>query len=127
MEEKISLCGDNCLVCPRYLAQSAEECARAAELWYRIGWRDRIVSDEEIRCTGCSAEKQCAYQLIGCTQRHGVERCGRCAEYPCATIREMLKRSAEYREKCRQVCTDAEYEMLEKAFFEKERNLEKSN
>lgn len=35
MEEKIILCGDNCIECPRYNAHSDEELWNVAELWYR--------------------------------------------------------------------------------------------
>lgn len=49
MEEKITLCGDNCIECPRYNAHSEEELRKVAELWHRVGWRDCIVSNEEIR------------------------------------------------------------------------------
>lgn len=34
--EKITLCGDNCLECPRYLADTDEKRKRAAELWHRV-------------------------------------------------------------------------------------------
>ena len=61
---KITLCGDNCLECPRYLAKTEEELNNVAELWYRVGWRDTIVSHNEIRCTGCSSHKDCTYQLV---------------------------------------------------------------
>ena len=44
MQEKITLCGDNCLSCPRYMAQKDEELEHVAELWYRIGWRDKMLS-----------------------------------------------------------------------------------
>lgn len=54
MEEKITLCGDNCIACPRYNAHSKEELEQVAKLWYRVGWRDRIVSADEIACGGCS-------------------------------------------------------------------------
>lgn len=37
----------------------------------------------------------------------------------------MLARSAEYRRKCREVCSEQEYIALEKAFFDKENNLMK--
>ncbi len=72
MEEKITLCGDNCMECPRYNAHSAEELEAVAELWYRVGWRNHVVSKEEISCTGCSSHKQCTYQLVECTKEHNV-------------------------------------------------------
>lgn len=79
--EKITLCGDNCLECPRYLAKTEEELAGVAKLWYRVGWRDRIVSNEEIICSGCSSHKQCTYQLVECTKDNGDEKVGSNMEY----------------------------------------------
>ena len=32
-------------------------------------------------------------------------------------ISSMLERSKEYQKRCKEVCSDAEYDMLEKAFF----------
>ena len=87
MKEKITLCGDNCLECPRYSAHIDEELKAVAELWYKAGWRDRVVSNEEIVCSGCSLHKQCT--------------------------------------KCKEVCSEQEYIILKKTFFEKENNLKK--
>lgn len=50
MEEKITLCGDNCIWCPRYNAHSEAELRKVAELWHRVGWRDTVVSNDEIAC-----------------------------------------------------------------------------
>lgn len=125
VKEKITLCGDNCIECPRYIAHSEEELQNVAELWHRVGWRDCIVSNEEIRCEGCSSHKQCTYHLVECTKEHNVDKCNQCAEFPCGKISSMLERSKEYQKRCKDVCTDAEYDMLEKAFFNKENNLRK--
>lgn len=105
MNEKITLCGDNCLECPRYNAHSDEELKEVARLWHKVGWRDRIVSNEEIACTGCSSHKQCTYQLVECTKEHNVDKCNQCMEFPCKKIQDMLERSAQYQEKCREVCS----------------------
>lgn len=123
MEEKISLCGDNCSVCPRYIAQSEEALNALAELWHRIGWRDRILSGEEMRCAGCSADKRCGYGLIECTQKHHVRKCCKCPQFPCEKIRDVLNRSNEYRARCEKLCTAEEYAALEQAFFHKETYL----
>ena len=125
MEDKITLCGDNCIYCPRYNARTDDELKRVAELWYKVGWRDSVVSNEEIKCTGCSSHKQCTYQLVDCTQEQGVAKCNQCKEFPCEKISDMLKRSEAYQNKCREVCTTEEYADLEKAFFDKENNLRK--
>jgi hypothetical protein len=49
MENMITLCGDDCSKCPRFLAQTDEELKAVAELWFRVGWRNTIVSFYEIR------------------------------------------------------------------------------
>lgn len=123
--DKITLCGDNCIYCPRYLAKTEEELSKAAELWYRVGWRNHIVSGEEIQCGGCSSHKQCTYGLVACIKRHGVDKCNQCREFPCEKIEEMIGRSVGYEEKCRQVCSKEEYQLLDKAFFHKEENLKR--
>lgn len=117
MHEKITLCGDNCIECPRYNAHSDEELKRVAELWYRVGWRNSIVSNKEISCSGCSSHKQCTYNLVECIKEHNVEKCSQCSEFPCLKISDMLKRSEEYQKKCMEVCTAQEYNSLAKAFL----------
>lgn len=123
--EKITLCGDNCLECPRYLAKTNNDLKNIAALWYKIGWRDTIVSNDEIRCAGCSSHKKCTYKLIECINEKGVEKCNLCCDFPCQKIKDMLKRSNEYKNKCKEICTKEEYQMLEKSFFNKEENLKK--
>ncbi len=125
MEEIITLCGDNCLYCPRYLAKSEKELEDTAKLWYKVGWRDHIVSNEEIACGGCSSHKQCTYKLVDCIKNNKVEKCNQCKEYPCDKIISMLDRSKQYRIRCMEICTDEEYQILLKAFFEKAENLKK--
>ena len=125
MDEKITLCGDDCAKCPRYTARTEPELRAAAELWYKVGWRDRVLSDPEIACSGCSPVKPCTYQLVECTQEHRVSKCRHCVEFPCGKIQNMLKRSEAYETKCREVCSKQEYDILESAFFNKERNLKK--
>lgn len=121
----ITLCGDDCAKCPRYLARTDAQLQQTAQLWYRVGWRDRIVTNDEIRCGGCASHKTCTYGIVDCVAAHGVEKCSACEAFPCETIDRMLARSAEAQARCRAVCTDAEYEMLDAAFFHKEENLKK--
>lgn len=125
MEEKITLCGDNCLQCPRYIAHTEMELRAAAELWHKIGWRDTVVSNEEIRCEGCFPGKSCTYHLSECAASHGVEKCRKCDQFPCGTVSAMLERSRAYQKECEEVCSAQEYAQLEKAFFRKEHNLKK--
>ena len=93
MEDKITLCGDNCKYCPRYLINTEEEAKQVAELWYRVGWRDHIVTPDEIRCGGCSSHKQCTYGLVTCIKEHKVEKCNQCSDFPCDKLHSMIQRS----------------------------------
>lgn len=128
IEEKIiAACGNDCAACPRYTAypyeKTDEELHHTAELWMRIGYRDHIVTNEEISCTGCKPENWCRYRVIKCCVDRGIKTCGECAEYPCDNIKECFAVTKTFEPMCRQVCTDDEYKRLEKAFFEKEKNL----
>lgn len=125
MKEMITLCGDDCTDCPRYNAHSDEELRKAAELWYRVGWRDHVVSNDEIACSGCSSHKECTYHLVECIKEHNVSKCSLCGEFPCGKINDMLERTAKYQNICREVCSAEEYRVLEKAFFRKNINLRK--
>lgn len=123
-EPVYSVCGDDCAVCPRYVARSEEELRETAEFWYRAGWRDRVVTDGEIRCTGCGSRPTCSFMLLPCVREHGVEKCSACGEYPCGKIRQTLVSSAAKMKQCRAACeTEAEFAMLVRAFYEKEKNI----
>ena len=123
----IAACGNDCVACPRYTAhpyeKTDEELHHTAELWMRIGYRDHVVTNEEIACYGCKPENWCRYRVIKCCEDHGIKTCGECSEYPCDNIRECFAVTKSFEPMCRQVCTDDEYKRMEKAFFEKEKNL----
>lgn len=56
MDKIISACGNDCSACPRYIAapyeKTEEELRHTAELWLKIGYRDKLVSNGEISCNG---------------------------------------------------------------------------
>ena len=126
-EKIIAACGNDCAACPRYTAhpyeKTDEELHHTAELWMRIGYRDHVVTNEEIACYGCKPENWCRYRVIKCCEDRGIKSCGECSEYPCENIRECFAVTKSFEPMCRQVCTDDEYKRMEKAFFEKEKNL----
>ena len=121
--EKITLCGDNCLECPRYLADTDEKRKRAAEL----------SAQSRMERTCCFKSRDFLFRLFfpqtvylpagGMYERTWGEKCNQCRQFPCAKITDMLKRSKQYEETCRNVCTPDEYRMLRAAFFDKEKNL----
>ena len=76
LDRIIAACGNDCSACPRYVAhpyeKTEEELQHTAELWMKIGYRDHIVTNEEISCTGCKPENWCRYHVIGCCRDKGI-------------------------------------------------------
>lgn len=123
-EPVYSVCGDDCAVCPRYLARTEEELRQTAEFWMKAGWRDRVVSNAEIRCGGCGSRGVCSFMILPCLREHQAGACKECPEYACGRIADMLIRSAKKEEQCRAACeSEDEFAMLRRAFYEKETNL----
>ena len=127
MEIIIAACGNDCSACPRYTAhpyeKTEEQLRHTAELWMKIGYRDHLVSNEEIACSGCKPENWCRYGVAKCCEEKGISNCSECYEYPCDNMKECFEVTKSFEPMCRKVCTDEEYEMLKRAFFEKEMNL----
>ena len=90
----------------------------------KIGYRDRIVSIEDISCVGCRPENWCRYGVVKCCEDKGFKNCSECNEYPCDNMKGCFAVTKSFEPKCREVCTDAEYGQMKKAFFEKEENLQ---
>jgi hypothetical protein len=129
---KIGVCGDNCNVCPRYLAtQSGDvEHLKKLQLWHKVGYRDKIVPPEEIICHGCSStwcDGAYLRDLRECISEKGVENCGRCENYPCEKVLKVFEQTESFAKACKEKCSKEEYECLQKAFFSKKENLDKSN
>ena len=120
----LAACGNDCAACPRHLPKRSEELRHTAELWRKIGYRDHIVSTEEISCTGCKPENWCRYDVIQCAAEKQVPDCGKCGEYPCEKIRACFEVTESFRAACRAVCDPQEWNTMEKAFFEKKKNLD---
>ena len=121
-----SVCGDDCSVCPRFLAKSEEELKQTAEFWHKVGWRESIVSNEEIKCSGCGSNKNCSFNLLYCTKEHGVKKCSDCPQFKCEKLKNTYKQSFEKMQQCQKVCkSKEEFEMLVRAFYQKEQNMKK--
>lgn len=125
--ERIAACGNDCLACPRYTAypyeKTEDELLRTAELWMQIGYRDHVVSIDEIACFGCRPENSCRYGVKRCCEDRRIASCAECGEYPCGMIRKCFLLTESFRTACRKECTEEEYDLLSRAFFEKENNL----
>ena len=125
----IAACGNDCASCPRYnvapFEKTEEELHQTAVLWQKIGYRDHVVTNEEISCSGCKPENWCRYKIVACVSSRGISNCGECNEYPCDNFRSCLEVTSSFEPACRKVCTDSEFAILSKAFFHKEENLRK--
>ena len=123
----IAACGNDCSACPRYVKhpyeKTEEDLLHTAELWAKIGYRDHVVSIEEISCTGCRPENWCRFQVAGCCRERSVPNCSRCSNYPCEKLRECFTITKSFEPACKAACTAQEFEQLKRAFFEKEKNL----
>lgn len=103
--------------------KTAEELHRTAELWYKIGYRNHVVTNEEIACTGCKEENWCRYRLVKCVNEKHIAHCGQCENYPCDVMKACFTVTGSFISTCKKVCTPEDFETLRKAFFEKEKNL----
>ena len=128
MSEKIiAACGNDCAACPRYtkppFGKSAGELHKTAVLWHKIGYRNSVVSNEEIACTGCTVDNWCRYNIVKCVSEKQIDNCGQCENYPCEKITDCFKVTKSFIPACQAACSDEEFAMMKRAFFEKEENL----
>ena len=126
MAQIISVCGDVCSECPRYLAtldDSREKLVNVALLWHRLGFRDRVVDVEEIKCTGCNKKTDCGYGLTTCEHLGNKANCGECELFPCPKFDLVFQKSDMGDEICKLHCSHYEYSVLKRAFFNKKEIL----
>ncbi|MBN1782709.1 DUF3795 domain-containing protein [bacterium] len=122
------LCGDQCTHCPRYIATQTGCPAgleKVHELWVRLGLLDDEAPVMQIKCRGCNHESGCVYpELCDCVREKEVRNCGFCASYPCALIENVFEKTSVFRIHASDRCTPEEMEVLEKAFFSKQKYFE---
>jgi len=128
---ELGFCGDDCSACPRYIATqsgSRERLKEVAEMWWRAGWRDTIVSPDEMVCGGCASVKWCRYDEIRkCAREKRIGNCGQCYDYPCAKITKVFEQTESYAETCKERVSKEDYECFHKAFFSKRERLHRIN
>ena len=126
--QKIASCGNNCIVCPRYIATQNGDVSKlkeVAELWNRLAWRETVVSPEEIMCYGCSTSNSCRYGIKSCTSEKKIDNCGNCKDYPCDLTITSFEQTQKYSEIIKGNCTETEYQYFKIAFFSKKENLDR--
>jgi hypothetical protein len=122
----VSICGDICSECPRYLAtltNSDEELNRVANQWFRLGFRDHIVGPEEIKCNGCNKQKICSYNLNSCKNLEGIINCGECYFFPCEKFDLVFEKSHQGDESFKARLDASEYAHFKRIFFMKKEIL----
>ena len=128
---KLGICGDNCGLCPRYIATQSgdeEKLKEVAGLWKRLGFREVMVSPEEIACHGCSPDIKCAYpQQRECALAKNLENCGRCDDYPCEMALHAFSFTASSAKSWKHRCSESEYRSLEEAFLRKKEYLDREH
>ncbi len=125
---KLAFCGNDCSECPRYIATQSgdkEQLKEVAVLWRRVGYRDEIVSPEEIACHGCHSSRWCRYKIRECAPERGLDSCGECKDYPCQRILTAVEKTGAFAERIKEECPEEDYERLQKAFFSKKTNLDR--
>ena len=119
----IAICGDNCEYCRRYTTTQRDskiELEKVKNLWVRLGLRDNDFPNQDMACQGCMPENKCAYQeLYTCVKIKGLDNCGLYDDYPCELITKALDKSDQLKKMAIRVCTSAELDSLQKAFFSK--------
>ena len=123
----IGICGDNCELCPRFVATRSgrpEDLLEVKALWVRLGLRDPAFPTERLACSGCTPENECAYpEVRACAHENSAVNCGVCPSYPCGLIAAVFAGAEQLRSRAARVCTPEEFSALEGAFFSKKQNL----
>ena len=125
-EIKISICGDVCSECPRYIATETDdllELRKIAELWFRLGFRARILDPGDLKCSGCSKDKSCSYNINRCEHLGNNSNCGECDHFPCDKLNLVFQKTDSLNEGCKTKCSEREYKELYKAFLMKRQIL----
>ncbi len=97
MDKIIGFCGLICTDCPAYLAtvnNDDELRKKTAAKWSEMYKAE--IKPEGIACNGCTTPGTKFHHCTECEMRlcglgKGVRNCGRCAEYPCKTVKAFLK------------------------------------
>ena len=102
MKKKIGFCGINCAECPAFIAHETND--RTLQEKTAVEWSERYNAElkpKHINCVGCTEISgpqighcsECNIRLCG--QKHKVDNCGSCSDYPCSTINDFYDKIPE--------------------------------
>ena len=125
---QLACCGDDCNYCPRYIGtmnNDVDALKKAAEIWYKIGLRNKILSPDEMKCYGCLSVKNCAYGIKECCKKKEISNCGYCAAMPCEKLKGAIKRVKRFEKISKNLLSEEEYKIFKMAFWMKENHLKR--
>jgi hypothetical protein len=124
----IGYCGDNCELCPRYIAtksKDVEQLKEAAILWAKVGLHDGVFHPKKMVCNGCASFEHCVSNNIReCARDKGISSCGKCTEYPCDQINAIFDKTDFFAKQCKEKCDPIDYQWLHSVFFSKKERLD---
>lgn len=65
----------------------------------------------------CTPDTWCRHEIVTCTASRKIKNCGECGDYPCNKILAAVENTQRHQPDCRKCCTEAEFAIMEKAFF----------
>ena len=122
----IACCGDDCRYCLSYIGTKNNDIdllKKMARILHQIGWRDKELPPEDIKCEGCHSIIKCEYGIKECCEEKGIHHCGMCREYPCSKNEYAFEKNKKDIEICKKVLSPEDLEMFKKAYFSKKENL----
>ncbi len=124
--DKIAYCGDDCRFCLSYIGTIKKDkkiLEKMAKILHCIGWREKELPAEEIKCYGCHSRIWCEYGIKQCCEEKHVDNCGYCQEYPCSKNKIAFDKNEIDIKRCEIILSTEDFEMFKKAFFSKKENL----
>ena len=124
---KLAPCGDDCNLCPRYLAiedHSEERLREVAAMWRMVGWGDVEKAPEGITCNGCESVEFCGLGCKKCTEEKSIDNCGECPDYPCENMLKIFERNVKEAQICKENFPEKDRDLYQRAFWDKKKRLD---
>jgi hypothetical protein len=115
MNQKISLCGFNCGICPAYKTniKSDKDRAKVDEGWKKFHKTRGWIYKENF-CQGCFNAPETPLwsgcYIRKCVLTNNVENCGFCPDYPCPRIKNMIHITKKIAERAKKEGTLEDYQ-----------------
>ncbi|MFX1516413.1 MAG: DUF3795 domain-containing protein [Promethearchaeota archaeon] len=115
MNQKISLCGFNCGICPAYKTnlKSDEDRTKVDAGWKKFHKTRGWIYEEEY-CNGCfnipETPLWSGCYIRKCVLKNNIENCGYCPDYPCPRIENMIHVTKKIAKRTKKEGTEEDYQ-----------------